>query len=559
MEPGSISTDLRRGLAVLLHWAWLLVAVTVLAGSAAYLYSASQQPVYEATTLVSVELPASRALDYNSVLASERLTRTYAERLATQPVLESVISKTGTGLDVTALQAAVNVQPVRDTQLIRASVQVRASGLAALLANTLVAEFSAADRERQAKRFTTSQESLEAQLAQVEQQIREMTGALEETGQGPDEAVERDRLVGELAQRRQAYAALLQSYEQSRRRRPNRLRSSSGASDASARLVARVLFNTCWPWRSGCCWPVGLFSVETRRQLAGPPDNLRPYLLIWGSSLTRMVRSTASRAPPPAVLSPRSPAAEAFRTLRTNLDFAGVDHPLRSLLVASPTPADGKSSVAANLAVALAQAERRVVLVDADLRRPVQHKRFGLQGEPGLSDLFLKFRPAGGERLDLEPYLQPAGTPYLKVLAAGSLPPNPAELLGSESMLAILDRLLIEAEVLIFDSPPVLAVTDAAVLAPRLDGVLMVVKPGGTKLADCRQAVEQLRWVGANLLGAVVNDAQYGGAYAVYYRSPAAGAPGEGERWGARWKALLARWAAGWVGRGRAGRGDWSG
>lgn len=210
---------------------------------------------------------------------------------------------------------------------------------------------------------------------------------------------------------------------------------------------------------------------------------------------------------------PRSPVSEAYRTLRTNLEFFSLDEPVRTLVVTSPGAKDGKSTVLANLAVALAQGGKRVILVDCDLRRPTQHTLFGLDNATGLTTMMLD------EAAQSKPPLRETPVDGLRVLTAGPLPPNPAELLGSRRMKETLAALLKKADVLLFDAPPVLAVTDALVLAVRTDGVLLVVKAGGTTREHVQQAKERLERVNARIVGAVLNnaptDAMFQGYYAV--------------------------------------------
>jgi capsular exopolysaccharide synthesis family protein len=198
-----------------------------------------------------------------------------------------------------------------------------------------------------------------------------------------------------------------------------------------------------------------------------------------------------------AAREPRSLAAEAYRTLRTNVQFSSLDQSLRTMLVTSAGPSEGKSTVLANLAITIAESGRRVIAADCDLRRPVLHALFGLSDRPGLTTMILEE--------DLLP-LQPTNVPNLRLLASGPLPPNPAELLASERMVRVIDRLAQEADLLLFDSPPLAAVSDAAVLAARVDGVLMVVDAGRTRRDTARQAKEQLERVGARLLGVVLNN-----------------------------------------------------
>jgi non-specific protein-tyrosine kinase len=229
-----------------------------------------------------------------------------------------------------------------------------------------------------------------------------------------------------------------------------------------------------------------------------------------------IARHAPEEGSPVALAEPRSQVAEAFRSLRTNIQFASVDHPLRTLLVTSPTPAEGKSTVAANLSVVLAQGGKRVALIDADLRRPRVHKLLGVSNSLGMSELFVK------DHVALNGSLQPTEAPDLMALTSGGLPPNPAELLGSEKMAEIIRQVGMQVELVVIDSPPVIAVTDSSVLAPRVDGVLLVFKPGVTRLGAARQTVEQLQRLGANLLGVVLNDVDLrrsGYYYKSYYHS----------------------------------------
>lgn len=215
------------------------------------------------------------------------------------------------------------------------------------------------------------------------------------------------------------------------------------------------------------------------------------------------------------VSNPRSPVAEAFRTLRTNLEFSNLDKSLRTILVTSASPEEGKSTTLANLAVTIAQSGKRVILVDADLRRPTQHQIFGLKSTPGLTDM------VRDDALLANPPTQDTGVPNLRVLTSGQQPPNPAEILGSKRLSEILAALLENADMVLFDAPPILAVTDAAVLASRVDAVLLVVSAGKTKRENARKAQTQLEKINARVIGAVLNNAQpeRGGQY--YYSEQA--------------------------------------
>ncbi len=200
------------------------------------------------------------------------------------------------------------------------------------------------------------------------------------------------------------------------------------------------------------------------------------------------------------ISNPRSPISEAYRTLRTNLEFSSLDKPLKTMVVTSAGPEEGKSTTLANLAVTLAQAEKKVILVDCDLRRPSQHEIFGVANGVGLTSMVVD------EEAFKNPPLQETPAPNLKLLPSGPLPPNPSELLGSRRMEEIIATLRERADLVLFDAPPIIAVTDAAVLASKVDGVLLVIRAGTTKRDHAQRAKALLEKVNARLVGAVLNN-----------------------------------------------------
>ena len=210
---------------------------------------------------------------------------------------------------------------------------------------------------------------------------------------------------------------------------------------------------------------------------------------------------------------PTSPGAEAYRALRINLEFASVDEPLSTLLVTSSGPGEGKSTALANLAVAMSDGDQTVILVDADLRRPSQHELFDLSNERGLSDMFRS------ESDFDEPPLQPISGSKLQVLTSGPLPPIPSQLLAAHKMQEVIARLAEQANVVLFDAPPVVAVTDASLLASKVDGVLLVVRAGNTRRDHVRAAKDRLEKVNARLIGAVLLNAPFDTSLGRYYSS----------------------------------------
>jgi capsular exopolysaccharide synthesis family protein len=195
---------------------------------------------------------------------------------------------------------------------------------------------------------------------------------------------------------------------------------------------------------------------------------------------------------------PHSPAAEAYRSLAANLQFAYADRQLQTIGVTSAAEGEGKSTTVANLAIALAQSGRRVIVVDADLRRPGQHTLFGVQREAGLANVLLS------DQAQLP--LQDTQTPGVRVLSSGPSPANPLEALASRRLDQVLALARAQADFVLVDTPPAGALADAAVVAPRLEGMLLVVSAGHTKRDLARRAREQLARVNANMLGVVLTD-----------------------------------------------------
>ena len=209
-------------------------------------------------------------------------------------------------------------------------------------------------------------------------------------------------------------------------------------------------------------------------------------------------------------LDPKSPVSESYRTLRTNLQFSKIDRKIKTILITSSGPKEGKSTTAANLAIAMAQAGQRVVLVDADLRRPVVHSIFGMKKDEGITNYLM-------EAIPYEQIVKASFHENLFVICSGVLPPNPSELLASAAMDLLIQKLQNEFDLVIFDSPPVIAVTDAAILSTKVDGTILVVNSGHTNRDALARGKTLLDGVNARLLGVLLNGVKIDGMYGSYY------------------------------------------
>jgi capsular exopolysaccharide synthesis family protein len=219
-----------------------------------------------------------------------------------------------------------------------------------------------------------------------------------------------------------------------------------------------------------------------------------------------------------------SPISEAYRSLRTAVLFANVDNQIKTLLVTSPSPVEGKSVTVANLGIVMAQAGHRVLIIDADLRRPTQHQIFGLTKNYGLTNLLVEMTGTLDKARLVELYIHSNSAtaetqqPGLKILPSGPPPPNPSEVIGSKKLKMLIDLVGSRFDYIIIDSPPILAVTDAVILGNRVDSVLLVTKSGSTRRNQMKQAVQRLQEVNANISGVVLNFVMAkGDEYYTYY------------------------------------------
>ncbi len=506
--------ELRQYVLLLRKWLWLLVVATLVAGAVSYVVSRKSTPIYQASATLMVNQASNPtiATGYSDILTSERLARTYASLLTSRPVLDETAKRLG--IDPDDLQNAISVTSVRDTQLLVIKVDGPNPQLIAQIANTLPIVFIERNQEWQLGRVSESRANLESEIANTENDLAQTQEALNNV----TDDTERTRLETSLAQYRSTYSTLVASYQQVRIAESQALNNivvAEPAVNPETPIRPRVMTNTLLAAIVGLLLALGAaFLVEYLDDTVKTPDDVSRVSGLSTLGAIARLKDVGGTRQLIAWLRTKAPESEAYRTLRTNIQFSSVDKPIRSLLVTSSSPGEGKSTTTANLAVVLAQTGQKVIVVDTDLRRPVLHKVFGVPNNMGLTTALL-----GGDTAAIESYLQPTEIDSLSVLTSGPIPPNPSELLGSHRMAHLVERLTEAADIVIFDSPPVLAVTDAAVMGRQVDGVLLVADAGHTREHALAGATVELQKTGTNLLGVALNrlDTRRGGYQYYYY------------------------------------------
>lgn len=493
-----------REYALLLRRRWWLVAIgLVVGGLAAYAFSALQEPVYQATaTLLISEGDIAQSNDFTSLQTSQRLAESYVERLKNREVLAAAITNLGLSMEPSVVENNMQVNLVGQTQLIELSVEHTSPRVAQALANEIPAVFAERNSEQQLQRYVESKASLQAELERLQEELDTAEENLAEAETNGEPAAEIEQLRNNVLQLRNTHSQLLQSYENVRIAEASSLNNiivDEPARRPTNPIRPRILQNTILAIVVGGMFAAGIvFLLEYLDNTVKNPPEIEQLTGLSTIGTIGQMDAATLRQGLVVAHRPRAPIAEAYRQLRTNLMFCLAAGDRHSILVTSPRAAEGKTTTAANLAVALAQAANTVIIVDSDLRRPTIHRLFNVNNSEGLTNLLM-------ENADRAPLLQETEVPGLRALTSGSLPPNPAELLGTQRMRQIAAWLADRADFVVYDSPPLLAVTDAAVLSQLADTILLVIRAGETTVPELAAALQQLLNVEAHIAGVVIN------------------------------------------------------
>jgi polysaccharide biosynthesis transport protein len=512
-----LSMDYKIILARLQKWWWLILSSTILAASVSF-FAVSQQPeVYKsnATLLIGNALNNPNPTG-NEFWLSQQLAQVYTD-LAQRDVVQEAVKQS---LGLSSLPN-YTVRSVPNSQLIEISVTdslpERAMAVANELANQLMLQSptNSSDAE-EVKR----QEFIRKQLDDLERNIQETSEsilALQEelavvtsARQISDTQNQIAALNSKLSSLQSNYASLLSNTNSVA---TNTLNIVESATLPQAPIGPETLMTVLTAGAIGLSLAVAavLLFEYLDDTLRNPTDIYHTSKLPTLSGIADFKTNNGGATELITLSHPRSQISEAYRSLRTAILFSNVDDKIRTLLITSSNPDEGKSITAANLGIVMAQAGQRVLLIDADLRRPKQHQYFSLPSNSGLTNLLVQIpnvlEPSNIDALhvNVNKAVFKSKQPGLFILPSGSIPPNPAEIVGSAKMKKLLKILGTRFDYIIIDSPPTLAVTDAVILSTRVDSVLMITNAGRTRRNQLKQAINRLQEVNANLAGVVLN------------------------------------------------------
>ena len=522
-----------------------MVICFVVTGLAVFIGSKLMTPLYQSTAFVQVAVSSNNSqADINGLLASDQLVQTEAQLAMSDPVLREVASHYA-GLSVDELAKNVSTTVKASTQLFQIDVldesPIRAAALANDIARTLIKQQTLASQQQNIQ----SQQQIQQDLNHTQQQIQSVSGQITARRAKNGSGAEISALQVELSSLQQHYTqwqSLLAQLELTQAQSGSFLLIAQNAQPALSPARPNVRLNTAIGLVIGLL--DGLFLALLLEQLDTRIRTVEELtsLVDW-PVLATVWRPDPGKDQPEDLVNPppHSPNVEAYRILRTNLGFALIDKPVHTIMVTSAVPEEGKSTTAANLAIFMAKAGKKTLLIDADMRRPTIAERLHLPKDRlGLSNAIVACAqslsavagsmwkpstpfPVGD--FSLNAYTHAVNIPNLKTMPAGPLPPNPPDLLDSRAMESFQVALANSgAEVIVFDAPPLLGLSDASILASKVDGVLVVVNIERANRKQIEQMKAHFAQAGTRVLGCVVNkqrrkrrDTSYYSYY--YYRS----------------------------------------
>jgi non-specific protein-tyrosine kinase len=493
---------------MLRRWAWLVVLCALVGSLVAFAVSWLSPSLYEASVTLRINPVASTDRAESAIYSDVRQIETYAELLRTRVVLEETIDNLQLDTNVESLRARTHAASLHDTQLIVLTAQDPDPQQAAAIANEIAEVFIAQQMALQASRYATSEETLQSELAEIQTAISQTQFDLNSLGTPttPEGIEERSRLEAQLEDYQSSYADLLLSLDEVRQAQTSAVGAISITEPAQGARAASV-----YTWQivlaggaGGALLGAGIalwFEYRLGQTMATKAE----VEALIGIPTLGMIARIDGNDPLDALITtvrPRSPVAEAYRVLQGNIGHAAFGQPAHTILITSASPLEGKSTTAANLAIAAAQSGKRTILVDGNLRRPVLHKLFQQSNQNGLSTALTA---QNGDRAS--DYLVSTGLANLLLLPSGPLPPNPITLLESARLIQLIEDLKSQADVVFFDSPSLLPThnLDAALLASRCDASLLVVLATSTRASSLIRAKERLAQAGARLVGIVLN------------------------------------------------------
>lgn len=488
--------ELREYVRVLRQRLWLIIISAAVTLAVAVAVSFVQTPLFEAEAnlLITESNSSSAALD--AALAGfstqpERGLQTQVRMLKMRPAFERTIRRLDLRMHPDTLQRRTEISGEGQTNVITVRVRDEDPERAARIANVIAEEYSLWVREFSRARIRAAAEQVEQQLAEVRAELVESVGATTNPSQ-------RDRVALEIAG--QDYAGLSEQLRQLRIREEMEVGPVQVVNTAAVPeepVSPRPLRNGVLALVVGLVFGVGAaFAIEALDTTVKTPEQSAE---LTGVPVLGVIPAQRIEPGSSIVLdeTASNPVAEAIRNIRHSLDFVNFDGRIRTMLVTSAAPGEGKSTVATNLAVGLARTGRKVALVSVDFHRPKSATYLGLSEALGLSHVLTG-------QYGLEVCLQEVGEDGLLVLASGKVPPNPSELLGSDRMGELLEQLRGRVDWVILDGPPVLAVADTTAVTKWVDGTMLVVRANKTHRDALQRAVGMLNGVGAKLFGAVL-------------------------------------------------------